>query len=716
MKQLLHSKLFIILICCCYTNSFKAQEVSYTSKGNVIHNSKAIFPIGYWMEYNPIIDKEKAVDTLIKYGFDMFTYGVGIADKTRFEAIFNKATRANMRIIYGLYGSGNVLGSGPSPAEDWVLTNNGATIRNNTSLLGYYHSDDVTRFKPADLVTKNNIVKGIDNERITTVSSYFPGETVIDYMPTADMIASQIYPVTKTYFHGAYTASRKLVLAAKNAGKSPAIYPQTHNIGLFSGDNSQRMPTPRELDVTTYLNVIAGAKSLWFYTYGASNKTPNTGLINYQNDVWLKSLQIKNELRAWDRVFMFGKHFAESDIVAGSANYTTFQGHWIYGNKVYVIAANSWQNDIRGDRSKFISITLPEGTKGPIRKVNNNRKQTLSINKNVLSGNIDYYDVQLYELSYTKPNVINGDFQTDLNDWENNGGTIINEGTKKYLKASAAIESNSITKDITHRILPNKNYTLKADTKSVGQGTGGIVFVQFRDYKNKLIFTKAINVSSSTTFTRGSINFAAPAEFGQVIVGVWRNNPGKGDFFVDNIRVFENTAAASENITLQANKESSSTVLQWNSNAENNNFETYNIQRSINGVNFEDISTVSNNNTANYRNVDHTNTNDKVYYRIAATTNNANTVYSNIVIVENNANKILIYPNPTNNALNIMLTNNENATFSLFDQKGGLVKKQQLQNTSSTVNTSQVNSGSYFYEIRSKENKVIKKGTIIIKH
>ncbi len=709
-------KLFIVLIC-CYTNSFKAQEISYIFKGNVIHNSKAIFPIGYWMEYNPILDKEKAADTLIKYGFDMFTYGVGIADKPRFEAIFNKATTANMRIIYGLYGSGNILGSGPSPAEDWVLTSNGTNIRNNSSLIGYYHSDDVFRFAPADLVAKNNVVKGIDNTRLTTISSFFAGETAADYMPAADMIAAQVYPVTQTFFHGAYTSSRKLVLAAQAAGKAPSIYPQTHNIGLWTNDNTQRMPTPREFDVTTYLDVIAGAKSLWFYTYGATDKTPNTGLINYQNDVWLKSLQVKNELRAWDRVLMFGKHFTESDISAGSANFTTFQGHWIYGNKVYVIAANSWQNDIRGDRTKFVSITLPEGTTGPVTPVFNNRNQTLSMTNNVLSGNIDYYDVQFYELPYTKPTVINGDFQTDLNDWTNNGSTIITEGTQKYIKASPTNEINSITKDVLHRILPNKSYSLSADTKSVGAGTGGVVFIQFRDYKNNNIATYNIPVSSSTTFTPGIINFTAPEEFGYVTVGVWRNTPGTGDFFVDNINIVENTSLALENITLQANKEGTATTLQWNTNAASNSFKTFNIQRSFNGVNFENISTISNSNNARYRNVDYTNINGKVYYRIAAATDKSTIVYSNTVIIENNTNnKVLLYPNPTNDVLNVMLTNNENATFSLFDEKGVLVKKQQLQNTSNTVNTTQVSSGNYIYEIRSKENKVIKTGTLLIKH
>jgi Secretion system C-terminal sorting domain/Carbohydrate binding domain len=515
--------------------------ISSTHKGNIIHEGKAILPIGYWMEYNPIADKEKAVDVLGANGFDMITYGVGLSDKTRFNALFDKTKSYNMRVIYGLYGSGNILGEGlDSPAQDWVLSSSdGATIRDNSSLLGYYHSDDVYRFQPADLVAKNDLVKGKDPSRVTMISTSFSGYNPADYMEAADLVSDQIYPVTKAYFHGAYTGARRVVLAANAAGKSPAVCSQTHNIGLFSGDNTQRMPTPRELDVMTYLDMAAGMKSVWFYTYGFSGKTPANGLDSYQNDVWLKSIQIKNELRAWEKVFLFGKHFTETDIVAGSQNYTVFQGHWIYGNKVYVIAVNSWQNDIRGDRNKFISITLPEGTTGPVTSVNSNRPQTLSMTNNVLSGNVDYYGVQLYELPYTKPTVINGDFEGDFTDWSKSAeATVVANGGSKALKVGTTQETNSVQKDITHRILPNKTYTLSADTKSLNGDSNVMVFVQFRDYNGNNIKTEKI-VATTANFVKKSVEFTAPDQFGTATVGVWRNNPSTAEVYVDNINIVE---------------------------------------------------------------------------------------------------------------------------------------------------------------------------------
>jgi hypothetical protein len=719
MKNIFYS--FIITITgCAYSTSLLAQEVSYLSNGNLIHNGKAVFPIGYWMEYNPIADKEKAADTLIKYGFDIISYGVPVTDKTRFENIFNKAKTNNIRILLGLYGSGEATTT--DLAQDWILNSvDGANIRANTALLGYYHSDDVYRFSPADLIAKNNFVKSKDDTRITTISSFFSGATSANYMPAADMVAAQVYPVTSAFFHNAYTNSRNLVIAAKEANKAPAIYPQTHNVGLWTGSATERMPTPRELDVTTYLNLIAGAKSLWFYTYGATDKTPTTGLINYQNDVWLKSLQIKNELRNWERVFLYGKHFTETDITAGSANYTIYQGHWIYGNKVYVIAANSWQNDIRGNRSTNVSITLPEGTTGPIANVYSNRNQTLSIANNILSGNIDYYDVQMYELPYTKPTVINGGFQEDFSDWSNNGGLIINEGAQKYLKANNTVESNTITKDITHRILPNKTYTLRADTKSSGAGTGGIVFIQFRDYKNNNIVTHQINASASSTFTPGFINFTTPGEFGYVTVGVWRNNPGAGDFFVDNITIAENTNTVlnSESIVLEAMKENNYTVLKWRggNNSSGDDYQTFTLQRSNDNNPFEDIAVMNRNSTANYNSTDYSNKQGKLKYRIKAATLSGKIVYSNTVVIDNSSNSpILIYPNPANNIITITFTNQSNVIFKLFDEKGSLVKSRLLQNMSNAVYTEDLPAGMYFYEIRNNTKELIQKGKLLVKH
>jgi hypothetical protein len=518
----------------------QTNTVSYISNGNIIHNQKAIFPIGYWMEYNPIAEKEKALEVLGAAGFDMITYGVQLSDKQRMIALFDKAKSYNMRVMYGLYGSGNVLGTGqPSPTEDWVLKDDGIPIRNNTALISYYHTDDVNRFNPADLVAKNNLVKNIDPTRLTAISASFANIQfpLADYMDGSDMPADQIYPITNSFLHNAYTGARRIVVAANAKGKSPAIYSQTHNLADFGIGTNQRMPTPRELDVMTYLNVAAGIKSLWFYTYGASGKTAAGGLDQYSPAIWQKSIQIKNELRRWEKVFLFGKHFAETDITAGSANFTSYQGHWIYGDKVYVIVSNSWQNDIRGDRSKFISINLPEGTSGPITPFSNQRNQTLTIQNNILSGNIDYYDVQLYELTYKKPTVINGDFAADFFDWtKSNDATIMNEAGNKFLKAGSATEVNSVIKDITHRIIPGTTYTFSADTKSKDPNSNVMVFIQFRDYQNKIILQKNI-FATTPNFENKSVEFTSPDEFGAVSIGVWRNTPSTADVYVDNINI-----------------------------------------------------------------------------------------------------------------------------------------------------------------------------------
>ncbi len=170
------------------------------------------------------------------------------------------------------------------------------------------------------------------------------------------------------------------------------------------------------------------------------------------------------------------------------------------------------------------------------------------------------------------------------------------------------------------------------------------------------------------------------------------------------------------NIVLQANRASTHTTLEWHSNA-TDGFKTYKVQRSLDGVQFKDIkdiATQNNTRNSNLTNTDYEILTGKVYYRIEAITESGKTVYSNTVIVDKGNTKILVYPNPANDVINVITLNNEAGNFRLFDEKGGLVKKQNLQNTNNAINVNNLASGTYFFEIQT--NSSTKKGTIVVKH
>ncbi|WP_430905491.1 T9SS type A sorting domain-containing protein [Maribacter sp. 2-571] len=540
MKKLSHSALLALLFVITNGTFLSAQNETWRHKGNVIHNGEAIFPIGYWMEFNEIEKKESAVEVLGNSGFDMITYGVPKSLFGRLTNVFNTADAYDVRVAYGLFGSTAPISPNLSPADDVIFTDQGNNIRNNPSFLGYYHSDDVFRLTAKQLNDKQELVKRLDNDHLTFHSSSAAiFSTDPEYVSSADAPGVQSYPVSSAWLHNTYVGTLTLVKASRLWDKVPVLHGQTTNNNDFFKDG-QRWLTPSEFDAHTYLGVIAGAKSIFYYTFGKTNVATENGLNIDKPDIWEKSIQIKNELRSIEQVLLFGQlHFSPFN-----PNYDVYYGYWIFGDKVYVIVVNSFQ-EVRGNAERYISIEdLPNNVSNlkPLFK-NNGRRHTLSLNGNILEGLLQPTDVQVYTLDYKDPIVLNGNFNDKPVHWDISGtAEIRTEGKNKFLKANATPNATSIKRDLRYRILPNRNYTLKADLKSDRADGGVTVFVQFRDYKDNIIATHNIGATTRNWKTK-SVSFKAPNVYGTAVVGVWRRKNSTGDAFVDNISVFQGASS-----------------------------------------------------------------------------------------------------------------------------------------------------------------------------
>jgi len=79
------------------------------------------------------------------------------------------------------------------------------------------------------------------------------------------------------------------------------------------------------------------------------------------------------------------------------------------------------------------------------------------------------------------------------------------------------------------------------------------------------------------------------------------------------------------------------------------------------------------------------------------------------------SDKLLLYPNPTSEQLNLVFQTYEEKTIKIFDQFGKMVYDQKLLVgiQSYQVNTSEFASGVYFAQIESNENGVIRKKFIL---
>ena len=155
-------------------------------------------------------------------------------------------------------------------------------------------------------------------------------------------------------------------------------------------------------------------------------------------------------------------------------------------------------------------------------------------------------------------------------------------------------------------------------------------------------------------------------------------------------------------VTAKTNKDG--VLVSWN--IENQiNIDTYEIQRSNDGVNFYAIGKVIATNITNYSFVDNNlQKNGLVFYRIKAVEPNGKFNISKIVSVKiYSANGLLIYPNPASSILNIKLnkTITTKSNLQITDVTGKTIKLQTLNvgEINVTINVNNFASGKYFVKI-----------------
>ena len=531
------------------TLPLSAQEggSSYLHRGNIIHNERAIFPVGYWTENAMVADKLATLDVLGPAEFDFVTYGVPVAKRDSLLMLFDRARDYDVRFIYGLFGGNTPITPTQSPLFDWVLQDTGRVVRDNPALLGYYHSDDVVNISSDELLRKNEVVKGIDPNHLTFQSTGVATlqDSLALFGESADVLGLQMYPAPGYFPHNVHFHSQRTVAATAPYNHSAMAIGQTTNVPESLGlpSSQGRFPTTAETDVYTYLSLAAGVKSLFFYSYGRTGGPVNYnigGLTEAQPELWQKTVALRQEIATLERMLLYGKRSTNE-----ARTFTTYFGRWIYGDKVYVAAINSLiegqplprtNTGVTAETGRqSISVPLPAGTVGPARPLFG-KGNSLSISDGALSGVLDLTTVEFYELDYTAPIVANGDFESGLTEWTAlPTTTLISRDDNQLLRVGTPADATSVSADLTHRILPERTYTLSADLQG-SAAARAIVFVQLRDYRGKIIYTESLP-ADSPELARQSLSFTTPAEFGSAVVGVWRSSGGVGDAFVDNISI-----------------------------------------------------------------------------------------------------------------------------------------------------------------------------------
>jgi hypothetical protein len=152
--------------------------------------------------------------------------------------------------------------------------------------------------------------------------------------------------------------------------------------------------------------------------------------------------------------------------------------------------------------------------------------------------------------------------------------------------------------------------------------------------------------------------------------------------------------------------------LNWSVGIEDN-LSHYEIERSTNGRDFEHIGAVSAKDLSFYKFQDFDISNNNIfYYRLKAVDLDDSYEYSNIINItleESNNQAINIYPNPVVGDFVNINVESQNATISIHDNTGKLIRSYQSTNNTFQINISNLSSGLYYISINTNGVQTVRK-------
>jgi len=206
-------------------------------------------------------------------------------------------------------------------------------------------------------------------------------------------------------------------------------------------------------------------------------------------------------------------------------------------------------------------------------------------------------------------------------------------------------------------------------------------------YHNKIMLVDAMHPASDPQVFTGSFNWSSAAETSNDENAIVIHDASVANQYYQSVCndyfVLGGSACLSplpiNLLYFKGNTKGNDVQLQWacESTATDN---TYQLQRSDDGVNYSDLTganIVNNDNTVHqYAYIDNKNNYPVSYYRLKITDNNATTTYSNTVVINkavNEIGKLTVYPNPATDMIHIVFPQANNR-ISIINSLGQVVK------------------------------------------
>jgi len=265
---------------------------------------------------------------------------------------------------------------------------------------------------------------------------------------------------------------------------------------------------------------------------------------------------------------------------------------------------------------------------------------------------------------------------------------------------------NSITRDATATALAPDTYIQRVYHLLKTQASyNGTISIYYKDAElngldeNNLV----LNIYNGTAWTPYSTNITRDATNNFVTVS------GLSNISLNELTLTTYSALPISLSDFSAQNNNCIATLSWKTASEQNS-KSFEVQLSADGMNFTTVGTVpaSGNSSMekqyNYKTELNNPTN---YFRLQMVDLDGKSRYSSVVSVISNcsSNKIVVYPNPVNNVMNINGLSGTNQ-LSLLDEQGKVVFTIKSKNPSEKINTTHLPAGTYILQVVQNNNLI----------
>ncbi len=381
-KQLLALCMSIVAI--FTTENLKAQPISRVDEsGNLLVYEQDFLPFGFYCEALAFDENPNLAEQIASGGFNYIyaeSYGKPPdeieAYLNDYSDFLNDCETHNVKVVNGLLW---YLGS-PELFTTYVNA-----LKVHPALICWNLMDDANGQGIEIVAQQKEEIIALDSSRVTSISFYSNEPDAAYMLPLTELSYMQSYPweLDSDKFDLSHTdfLYRNQVLACKNENVVPIATPQT-----FAWEY-ETYPSPLHVDCQTYLAFITGIKGILYYTF--KDYDNNSTIDITQPEVFEAASNVANEIlqTEWKDVILHGEHQYTN---AGQYQY---YATWRYNNGFYLVAVNASH-----DNSYFYEIPLPEDVTGEAINYFDYRPNSLSVQNQMLSGELEPYQVSIYKM------------------------------------------------------------------------------------------------------------------------------------------------------------------------------------------------------------------------------------------------------------------------------------------------------------------------------